>query len=421
MQSSDRTIVRALALLAACVCGACAVAADYEWVINVVDAEDDVGAHTSLAFLPNGQPAISYQDRANGDLKYAVRDGTTWQTVTVDSEGNVGGWTSLAVLPSGHPAISYCDFTNYDLKYASFDGAEWQTTTVDHGSVLWSTGKYTSLAILPSGHPAISYRDEIYLQYAWFDGSAWHTEVVESHPASTSLAFTAARYPAVAYFDYTDYDLQYAWFDGATWQSTTVADNGVVGRGASLAALPDGGMGIAYYRYSVYSSDALLRYARFNGATWTTSEVPGTLNVNSHLSLAVQPTGEPAIGGGGSSSGLYYHWSEGRIWDSTLVTDTLGPVKWVSLAFSPSGLPAISYFDRSNRELRYAFAAVVGDLNCDGAVDFYDIDPFVLALTSADEYDAAFPGCDRKLADCSGDGQVDFFDIDGFVELLARD
>jgi len=59
-----------------------------------------------------------------------------------------------------------------------------------------------------------------------------------------------------------------------------------------------------------------------------------------------------------------------------------------------------------------------GDLNCDGAVNNFDIDPFVLALTNPTGYGAAYPQCDRMLADCNGDGLVNNFDIDPFVKLI---
>jgi hypothetical protein len=36
-----------------------------------VDSAGSVGGHTSLAFGPDGQPAISYYDASNGDLKFA--------------------------------------------------------------------------------------------------------------------------------------------------------------------------------------------------------------------------------------------------------------------------------------------------------------------------------------------------------------
>jgi len=60
-----------------------------------------------------------------------------------------------------------------------------------------------------------------------------------------------------------------------------------------------------------------------------------------------------------------------------------------------------------------------GDLNCDGVVNNFDIDPFVLALTDPAGYAQKFPNCDRLLADCNGDGVVDNFDIDPFVKLLS--
>ena len=62
---------------------------------------------------------------------------------------------------------------------------------------------------------------------------------------------------------------------------------------------------------------------------------------------------------------------------------------------------------------------LTGDLNCDGVIDAFDIDPFVLALTDPDGYAAAFPDCNIMNADCNGDGVVDAFDIDPFVELLV--
>ena|GEM_PF-1770156 len=60
-----------------------------------------------------------------------------------------------------------------------------------------------------------------------------------------------------------------------------------------------------------------------------------------------------------------------------------------------------------------------GDLNCDGLVDFDDIDPFVLALSGQAGYEAVWPACRWLNADCNGDGGVDFDDIDAFVAILS--
>jgi hypothetical protein len=60
-----------------------------------------------------------------------------------------------------------------------------------------------------------------------------------------------------------------------------------------------------------------------------------------------------------------------------------------------------------------------GDLNCDGIVDFVDINPFVLALSDPAGYQAAFPQCDTLNGDCNGDGYVTFEDINPFVAILS--
>jgi hypothetical protein len=61
----------------------------------------------------------------------------------------------------------------------------------------------------------------------------------------------------------------------------------------------------------------------------------------------------------------------------------------------------------------------IGDLNCDGSVDFADINPFVLALANPGGYKAQYPDCDILNADINGDSQVDFADINPFVGLLT--
>ena len=51
-----------------------------------------------------------------------------------------------------------------------------------------------------------------------------------------------------------------------------------------------------------------------------------------------------------------------------------------------------------------------GDLDLDGDVDFFDIQPFIDVLST---------GGDQPEADCNCDGSVDFFDIQFFIDILA--
>ncbi len=64
-------------------------------------------------------------------------------------------------------------------------------------------------------------------------------------------------------------------------------------------------------------------------------------------------------------------------------------------------------------------APLTGDANCDGTVDFGDINPFVQALTDGGSYQQTYSGCWPNNADINGDGSVDFGDINPFVQLLS--
>jgi hypothetical protein len=59
-----------------------------------------------------------------------------------------------------------------------------------------------------------------------------------------------------------------------------------------------------------------------------------------------------------------------------------------------------------------------GDANCDGTVDFFDIDPFLIALFNLPAYQATYCSGDFCAVDVNEDGTVDFFDIDPFLACL---
>ncbi|MDD4868360.1 MAG: hypothetical protein PHQ28_14980, partial [Mycobacterium sp.] len=66
-----------------------------------------------------------------------------------------------------------------------------------------------------------------------------------------------------------------------------------------------------------------------------------------------------------------------------------------------------------------AAGLLLGDLNCDGSVNFKDINPFVLALSNPTAYSTTYPDCDILTGDINGDGTTGFSDINPFVALLS--
>jgi len=71
-------------------------------------------------------------------------------------------------------------------------------------------------------------------------------------------------------------------------------------------------------------------------------------------------------------------------------------------------------------ELITPSGCLIGDLNCDGSVNFGDINPFVLYLSNFVTWQAAHPACPPEVGDINGDGiYPSFGDINPFVVLLS--
>lgn len=62
-----------------------------------------------------------------------------------------------------------------------------------------------------------------------------------------------------------------------------------------------------------------------------------------------------------------------------------------------------------------------GDLDGDGRVSNFDVDPFVLAVIDPEHFLVQYPAVDRVCAgDVNNDGRLDLFDIDPFVECILN-
>jgi hypothetical protein len=147
-----------------------------DWTKATVDPNwsPGVGQYSSIAVDGNGDPMISYYDSTHRDLMFVTCDMDTlcdqtvdWSAniVRLDEDGDVGQYTSIAVDPTGNPAISYYDVTNGDLRYvranSSVGGiAEWPGTDAGSGSVAGSPAgsrlNYVALGAAVSGVMAVT-------------------------------------------------------------------------------------------------------------------------------------------------------------------------------------------------------------------------------------------------------------------------
>lgn len=123
------------------------------WNVTVADNTPYAGS-PKLAFSPAGNPAVTFYVYGN-QLYFSQFDGANWNPSPVDSSNpNAFYYFSLAFGPDGQPAIAYAyeDGADLDLRFARFNGS-WIPETVISAGV---AGYFASLAFGPDGQPAIA-------------------------------------------------------------------------------------------------------------------------------------------------------------------------------------------------------------------------------------------------------------------------
>ncbi|PKG33493.1 IPT/TIG domain-containing protein [Methanoregula sp.] len=271
----------------------------------------------------------------------AASEFAPWSTQTVDSGGKVGQYSSVALDASGNPAISYYDQTYGDLKYASWEGTAWVITTVDASKR--SSGGWSYWGWGNSWDHDAAYQK-------WYHG----TEKVGEH---SSLAFDSSGRPRISYYDESKGDLKYAAWDGSQWIITTVDGNNYrkgtqrgcnwdgdqgkyqtrsvnVGEYSSLAFDSSDNPRISYYD----KTNGDLKYASWDGTKWVITTVDASKKENPQKSS-------------------FWGWGWGNDHDSDYSRYYHGTGKvgeYSSLALDSSGNPRISYYDETNKDLKYA-------------------------------------------------------------------
>jgi len=381
-----------------------------DWVIEVVDSSSQVGYYASLALDSDNNPHISYQDRANYELKYARYDGSSWHIEVAGSQGGyLATGTSIALDSNNRPHIAYFDRYTDRLYYAHFNGTAWQYSTIatltnawdsylhpsivldsndlphvvlchywynvlhnlkhyffngstwDNQTILSGAGFFPSMTIDNNDHIHISYRgtggsNNAGLGYGVYDGSTWQTADIT--PGTDIIACTAITVdknnnPHIGYFDAnTGGGLKHAEYDGSDWQFSIVSFDS--GKNTSIVADSNNDIHIN----SIGTNE--LRYSSDTGGAWATKILDYSSGSGRYTTIALDSADRPHISHyAGMLNKLKYTFHNGSEFVSEIVDPTplVSSVQGPSLALDSSDQPHIAYYNYENSTnlLKYAY------------------------------------------------------------------
>ncbi len=421
-------------------------AAGMEWEIEPVhEAVLWIRDKVSIAVDGEQVPHIADSTDPAGVIVYARRQADGWLVEAVD-EWYSGAGAAIALNELGEPCVTYGrgnpSIEDVVLTFAVRKAAGWLTEPVD----LMAHDTPTALNIGADGALHVAYCDDTSpygLRYALKVASGWSPMTAEPGPSSgfdISMLLDAEGQPRICHWEGitggSAHELLTSW-NGSTWESETldaVGNCNVLGSGIALG--PDGALHVTWQSH-LCGVPGALRYARQTAAGWDVSTIhAGFSEYSAGCSIAVDQAGGPhviygtvgQIAGGGSQL-RYAYQDEAGAWVHELIDGAGDCGEINAVALDRLGYLHVAYFAgdgfTQTGEVRYARALTpvgsrLGDMNCDGVVNVFDIDPFVLAIVDPTGYAAAWPQCELAHADIDGNGDVDVFDIDPFIELLTR-
>src|SRR3989338_2492216 len=279
-----------------------------------------------------------------------------WTIEAADAPKAISYLDQRAIAVDGYdrPHVAY---GGDHLYYAYFDGSQWQYETVDSSP---GVGAYASIAIDSNNNVHISYQDSYPnddLKYVTNASGAWVASTVDSAGyvgKYTSIAIDSNNNAHISYYDaIVNRDLKYATNASGAWVTSTVDSEGNVGEyNTSIAIDSNNKVHISYY--DVYPNKDL-KYATNASGTWVASTVDSEGDVGGYTSIAIDSNNKAHISYyDATNHDLKYATNASGAWVTSTV-DSAGYVgSSTSIAVDSNNNAHISYYDESHSDLKYA-------------------------------------------------------------------
>lgn len=349
---------------------AAACLSSLSWTDEIVASENttigrNAGEMPSIA-VNAGEPYIFHTSRdAPLSLWITQRNGSTWSDAEVDSRVSIDdALRSLsAATVDGLPSAAYRLSATVQLHFAQRNGTANVVTDLESG------GSSASMAVADDGHPHIAHYAPN-LRLVSRNATAWSGQDVATpgvYFGFVALAFVGGQ-PAILYQDVTSFgpaasNINSAIFNGATWDITLIELLTTFGVLSGSMANANGTAVAAYDRAHI-TTDSKVFYATFDGASWSTSAVPGATSDIALMFPSLETVCNKSVLTYCNVSGTDGDLCAVTVLDGTWTTKVTYPAAKETSATSVAdldGFPVAAFkagLDQSNPTLRYAEASL---------------------------------------------------------------
>jgi hypothetical protein len=265
---------------------------------------------------------------------------------------------------------------------------------------------------------------------ALWEGTAESYVNLNPAGAQLSVAISTNGQQQAGYmkYDYIYGDSHAALWSGSANSFVDLHPSSAVGDSAAFGVSPDGNEQVGYVQVQVGQYvDAHAAIWHGVADEWIDLNPPGAIYSELRATDGMYQAGQAYAG-----EGTYYTY-RAYLWAGSVSTrvdlHALLPSEYTmseaeDVYSDAAGIWVFGYAHRTGVQCDQAILwhlpmEMAGDLNCDGVVDFGDINPFVLVLADPAAWQAMYPDCPMLNGDVNGDEVVGFGDINPFVGLLS--
>jgi hypothetical protein len=344
------------------------------WQVSTVSEDIRYFPFASVAYGTDSVPHVAYRDNATQSILHAGQSGGTWTTEKVGPSAGTFS-TSIAFGPDGNPAVSYGDGLYFgNLMFARKTGGSWTNTVVARGSMA-DAGQFSSLAFDCQGVPHLTYNDGQILASLYYASlntttGEWEFSLIDDDRPyngdagySSSLKIDAGGHPHVAYISDDPWGLRYATTqDGTNWTVTKLDELDRMNffsrtyTGVSLALDSRGYPHISYYNQTTSdTTPSQLYYLSWNGTGWDREAVAVLSRRDFTTSLAIDARDVPHIAYSDVAGKAlkYATRSPSGNWSTQLVVRP-DLIRMPFLALDSSGRAGIAYYDLNAHAVKFA-------------------------------------------------------------------